>query len=61
VPFKMRRAYDEGATVFLVPDGNCEEAVATNPGDLQLVRVATLHDAVVALDALQSGSPVPSC
>jgi PDZ domain-containing protein len=61
VPFKMRRAYDEGATVFLVPEGNCEEAVATNPGDLQLVRVATLHDAVVALDALQSGAPVPSC
>jgi Lon-like protease len=61
VPFKMRRAYDEGATVFLVPEGNCEEAVATNPGNLQLVRVATLHDAVVALDALQSGAPVPSC
>jgi PDZ domain-containing protein len=61
VPFKMRRAYDEGATVFLVPDGNCEEAVATNPGDLQLVRVGTLHDAVVALEAMQSGAPVPSC
>jgi Lon-like protease len=61
VPFKMRRAHDEGATVFLVPDANCEEAVATNPGDLQLVRVGTLHDAVVALEALQTGAPVPSC
>jgi PDZ domain-containing protein len=61
VPFKMRRAYDEGATVFLVPAANCEEAVATNPGDLQLVRVGTLHDAVVALEALQTGAPVPSC
>jgi Lon-like protease len=61
VPFKMRRAQDEGATVFLVPDANCEEAAATNPGGLQLVRVATLHDAVVALEALQAGQPVPPC
>jgi Lon-like protease len=61
VPFKMRRAHDEGAEVFLVPEANCEEAVATNPGDLRLVRVATLHDAVTALEALQTGAPVPSC
>jgi PDZ domain-containing protein len=60
IPFKMRRAHDEGATVFLVPDANCAEAVATNPG-LQLVRVNALHDAVVALEALDAGQPVPSC
>jgi PDZ domain-containing protein len=61
VPFKMRKAYDEGATVFLVPAGNCEEAAATNPGHLQLVRVGTLHDAVTALESLKSGGPVPTC
>jgi PDZ domain-containing protein len=61
VPFKMRRAHDEGATVFLVPAANCEEAVATRPGDLQLVRVGTLHDAVTALEAMQNGGPVPAC
>jgi len=61
IPFKMRKAYDEGATVFLVPAANCEEAVATNPGDLQLVRVSTLHDAVGALQALKAGGPVPAC
>ncbi|HLU56861.1 MAG TPA: PDZ domain-containing protein [Pseudonocardia sp.] len=61
IPFKMRKAYDEGATVFLVPAANCEEAVATRPGDLQLVRVGTLHDAVTALEALKAGGPVPSC
>jgi Lon-like protease len=60
VPFKMQRAHGEGATVFLVPAANCEEAVATNPG-LQLVRVGTLHDAVTALEALQAGGPVPAC
>lgn len=61
IPFKMRKAYDEGATVFLVPAANCQEAVATNPGDLQLVRIGTLHDAVTALQSLKSGAPVPSC
>jgi PDZ domain-containing protein len=60
VPFKMRKAFDEGATVFLVPAANCEEAVATNPG-LQLVRVGSLHDAVTALQSLKSGGPVPAC
>jgi Lon-like protease len=60
IPFKMRRAHDEGATVFLVPDANCAEAVETNPG-LQLIRVSALHDAVLALGSLNSGQPVPSC
>jgi PDZ domain-containing protein len=61
IPFKMRKAYDEGATVFLVPAANCAEAITTNPGDLQLVRIGTLHDAVTALESLKSGGPVPSC
>jgi Lon-like protease len=61
IPFKMRKAYDEGATVFLVPTANCEEAVANNPGDLQLIRIGTLHDAVTALESLKAGQPVPSC
>jgi Lon-like protease len=61
VPFKMRKAQDEGATVFLVPAANCAEAVATNPGSLQLVRVGTLHDAVTALESLKTGGPVPAC
>lgn len=60
IPFKMRRAHDEGATVFLVPDANCAEAAETNPG-LQLIRVNALHDAVLALEALNAGQPVPSC
>jgi PDZ domain-containing protein len=61
IPFKMRRAHHEGATVFLVPAANCAEAVATNPGGLQLIRVGTLHDAVVALEALRDGQSVPAC
>jgi PDZ domain-containing protein len=61
IPFKMRAAQDAGATVFLVPDGNCREASATAPAGLQLLRVATLDDAVRQLEALDRGAPVVAC
>jgi PDZ domain-containing protein len=47
--------------VFLVPDENCTEAVATAPQGLQLVRVTGLGDAVTQLEALDSGTPPRSC
>lgn len=61
IRFKMLRAREAGASVFLVPAGNCEEAVANVPEGLQLVRVEALADAVRALDALRAGQPPPSC
>lgn len=61
IPFKMMAAREAGATVFLVPAGNCGEAVATAPDGLQLVRVQTLRDAVESLTALQQGRPAPGC
>lgn len=61
IRFKMMRARADGATVFLVPAGNCEEALARAPEGLRLVRVSTLNDAVTALDALRAGEEVPGC
>lgn len=61
IPFKMRAARDAGATVFLVPDGNCAEAASHDPDGLTLVRVATLADAVAGLDALRAGRTAPAC
>jgi PDZ domain-containing protein len=61
IPFKMRAARDAGATAFLVPADNCAEAVANAPDGLQLVRVATLGDALTGLGALSAGRPAPSC
>ncbi|MCU1661568.1 MAG: Lon-like protease [Pseudonocardiales bacterium] len=61
IPFKMRAARDAGATAFLVPADNCAEAVANDPDGLQLVRVATLGDALTGLGALSAGRPTPSC
>ncbi len=61
VPFKMSKAREVGAEVFLVPDGNCTEATATVPDGLQLIRVTSLADAVDGLDALREGRRTTPC
>ncbi len=61
---KIAGAYQSGATVFLVPDGDCAEAAKSDlVDDIQLVRVATLDDAVTALNDLESGegTEIPGC
>jgi PDZ domain-containing protein len=61
IRFKMSAARAAGATVFMVPSENCADAAATAPPGLELVRVGTLHDAVVALDALRNGQAPATC
>ncbi len=61
IPFKLVAAHEAGATVFLVPEDNCGEAVAAAPEGLTLVRVATLDDAIEALEALADDRPVTTC
>lgn len=61
IPFKMIRARDAGATVFLVPADNCAEAAQRTPEGLRLVRVSTLKEAVGALDALRAGRQPAGC
>jgi PDZ domain-containing protein len=61
ISLKMIRAREAGASVFLVPAGNCPEALQRAPGGLRLVRVSTLADAVHALDEIRGGQQPPSC
>lgn len=61
IPYKMRAARDAGATVFLVPAGNCSEAERHAPDGLTLVKVDTLDDAIGGLQALGAGAPAPHC
>ena len=61
IPLKLIAAKDKGASVFLVPAGNCAEAVRNPPSGLQLVKVETLTGAVKALEDLDAGRPVPAC
>lgn len=61
IPFKMMAAREAGATVFLVPANNCLEARQRAPQGLRLVRVATLTEAVDALNSLRSGGSPAGC
>lgn len=61
IPFKMLEAGDAGATVFLVPAENCEEARSTAPEGLQLVKVYDLAGAVAALDTLRAEGAPATC
>ncbi len=61
IPLKMIRAREAGASVFLVPAGNCAEAVQRAPEGLRLVRVGTLAEAVQALDDLRAARQPPGC
>jgi PDZ domain-containing protein len=58
---KMVGARQAGATVFLAPASNCSDVAGAIPAGLQVVKVATLSQAVSDLEALQAGRSVPSC
>ncbi len=61
---KIAGAYRSGATVFLVPSGDCAEAVGSDVADkIQLVRVSTISDAISALHQIDAGrnAAVPGC
>jgi PDZ domain-containing protein len=60
IRFKMDAARHDGAQVFLVPAGNCAEAVGEAPPGLQLARVGTLAEGIAALQAVRDGrTPAP--
>lgn len=58
---KMRAAREAGATVFLVPAGNCDEARSGSDDGLQLVKVQTLGQAVDALRTISAGGTAARC
>lgn len=59
---KIAAARDKGADAFLVPEGNCAEALGGAPDGIRLVRVSTLEQALDALEALrEGGAPPPGC
>jgi PDZ domain-containing protein len=61
IPLKMVAARQIGATLFLVPAGNCAEAARNPQPGLTLAKVATLDDALTALADVQAGRTPPSC
>ncbi|MFJ8753364.1 S16 family serine protease [Streptomyces sp. NPDC102441] len=61
VSLKTQAARRDGATVFLVPKAECNEAKAERPEGLRLISVTTLKSAVSSLRALDQGGKAPGC
>jgi PDZ domain-containing protein len=61
IQYKMIAARDAGASTFLVPADNCNEARQRTPSGLKLVKVDSLTTAVHSLDDLTAGKPTPTC
>ncbi len=58
---KMAGARADGATVFLVPAGNCAEALLAVPSGLRLVKVTDVDDALSGMAAAVAGRSAPGC
>ncbi|TFB71433.1 PDZ domain-containing protein [Cryobacterium glaciale] len=61
---KLYGAVENDATWFLAPADNCDEVTGNIPDGLTVFSVATLDEALTALDAIKSGadtSDLPSC
>jgi PDZ domain-containing protein len=54
-------AQRKGADAFLVPEGNCAQAVESAPDGLLLVQVGTLTEALDGLAAVREGKDVRTC
>lgn len=61
ITHKMSSAAEAGATVFLVPAENCDEARSMRQQSMELIRVETLPQAVDALTTLNTGGRPPTC
>ncbi|SDG70525.1 PDZ domain-containing protein [Klenkia brasiliensis] len=61
IPLKMIAARDIGAELFLVPADNCQEALANAQPGLPMARVATLEDALTALQTFRDGGTPTPC
>lgn len=59
---KMVGASRAGATLFLAPASNCDDVRAADiPAGLTIARIATLTDAVRAIESYVAGRPVTGC
>ena len=54
---------EDGAELFLVPADNCDDAVESPHGDMRLTRVATMSEAVDAIEdwAADPDADLPQC
>jgi PDZ domain-containing protein len=61
IQLKMIAARRAGATVFLAPQDNCADVRGATPKGLNVIKVASLHQAAQDLVDVQNGKPVAHC
>jgi Lon-like protease len=61
IPQKLVGAKKAGAQMFLVPEGNCAEALRNVVGGLVMAEVATVTDALTALQTFTTGGTPKPC
>ncbi len=61
IEHKVRAAKEAGAELFLAPDGNCSEATKPDHGDMVIAKIATLEDAIKAMENFAAGREVSTC
>ncbi len=61
ISHKMSSAQEAGATVFLVPADNCDEARTATGNSMELIKAETLTQTIDALHTLTSGGSPPRC
>ena len=61
ISHKMSSAQEAGATVFLVPADNCDEARTAAGNSMELLKAETLTQTIDALHTLTSGGTPPKC
>ncbi|MDY6998651.1 MAG: PDZ domain-containing protein [Actinomycetota bacterium] len=61
ITHKIVAAEDAGATVFLVPAENCDEARTADTDGIELLKVETLEQAIDSMRVLSAGGEPPRC
>lgn len=61
IDHKIAGARDKGVELFLAPEGNCNDARRVDSGEMVVAAVATLDDAVKAMDDFAAGREVATC
>jgi len=61
ITHKIAAAGDAGATVFLVPAENCDEAKAADVEGVDLLKAETLEQTIDSLRTLSAGGEPPRC
>lgn len=61
IAHKVRAAEEAGAEIFLAPTDNCAEALTADAGEMAILKVDTLEDAIAQLAAYNSGGGYQTC